>query len=642
MTTAAWAGMSVAQLAAGATQPPAPAPAPANQFVTVQEVGKPGQKCAVLETWITAEGHKAYKVKDVVTGEVMTVVEYDPVIEPVVAPTPGRAHRVAARFFHWHRDACPPDGSPMPPSVVVETIPATAPGDASGTMIVDQGCCDCDCNPTGPVTPVPAPPGGLMHRLFAGRPQGGSEQVVTTEVVTCPVQTVSPAATPPQAAQAPADVLQQPDQFAAKPAGPKTLPAAAPAHRPRTLVEALQNMFGHGKQAAPASKAKESADTPPAAVQQAKAPADPPKPPKAKAPAETPKPPPEAVKIVVHTPPPPPAKAMPVGPAESRPAHKAVPLGVESVYAASGGMPMHDRYIPVPVVTLPGRTKPPEPTFPEPPKAEVPEAPQLNAKINAMQLNAFTPAEVIKQMAHSQDGAFPGDQPPPEYAFYRTVPPSTYMNPAYGVNPAYAYAYAWGKASRGPGILPATPYGPFPPPMMQQQAMYLAMMQQQAGYGGYNSYAAIQPAAAPPNALLLPPNPYTVAPVVPVTAGYGGSAGVVPASYSVPEAAPAATTAAPSIPQMLDTLHDSLYPSQRESAADGLSACDPMTHPHVVQALLQGAAHDGAATVRAACVRALAKMNANTPTVIRAIAALKADGDPRVQEAVEQALATLK
>ena len=91
----------------------------------------------------------------------------------------------------------------------------------------------------------------------------------------------------------------------------------------------------------------------------------------------------------------------------------------------------------------------------------------------------------------------------------------------------------------------------------------------------------------------------------------------------------------------LDVLHDSLYPSQREWAAETLSALDWRCSPKVVEAMVAGAREDPAATVRAACVRCLTKMKANSKEVLSAITALKNDTDPRVRQEADQAMLAL-
>jgi hypothetical protein len=94
--------------------------------------------------------------------------------------------------------------------------------------------------------------------------------------------------------------------------------------------------------------------------------------------------------------------------------------------------------------------------------------------------------------------------------------------------------------------------------------------------------------------------------------------------------------------QMLTVLRDSLYPSQREWAADQLASGDWRSRPEVVEALATAARQDPAPMVRAGCVRALAQIQVNTVPVRTAVQALKDDPDPRVRQEAEQALGALQ
>jgi hypothetical protein len=117
--------------------------------------------------------------------------------------------------------------------------------------------------------------------------------------------------------------------------------------------------------------------------------------------------------------------------------------------------------------------------------------------------------------------------------------------------------------------------------------------------------------------------------------GYG------PAPYGRPIAQAAPATPAASPPQLLATLRNSLLPSQREWAADQLAGVDWRANPQAVDALVTAAHSDPAASVRAGCVRALAKMKANTPPVVAAVEGLKRDADPHVRHEAEEAWTTL-
>ncbi len=92
---------------------------------------------------------------------------------------------------------------------------------------------------------------------------------------------------------------------------------------------------------------------------------------------------------------------------------------------------------------------------------------------------------------------------------------------------------------------------------------------------------------------------------------------------------------------MVVALRDSLYPSQREWAAESMSTVDWRSHPQVVQALMTAAKEDPAATVRAGCVRCLANMNVNTVPVVTVVRGLRNDSDPRVRQEAERALSVL-
>jgi hypothetical protein len=94
--------------------------------------------------------------------------------------------------------------------------------------------------------------------------------------------------------------------------------------------------------------------------------------------------------------------------------------------------------------------------------------------------------------------------------------------------------------------------------------------------------------------------------------------------------------------QMLVALRDSLYPSQREWAVAGLATFEWHAHPEVVQALLSAGRQDPAATVRAACVHHLARMNVNTMPVMELVQKSRADADPRVRLEADRALSAMQ
>ena len=114
----------------------------------------------------------------------------------------------------------------------------------------------------------------------------------------------------------------------------------------------------------------------------------------------------------------------------------------------------------------------------------------------------------------------------------------------------------------------------------------------------------------------------------------------VPATPVAPNQVVAAARPA-AVPQLLGTLKDSLYPSERESAAEQLSELSWRGQPQVVAGLMKSAHDDPAATVRAACVHALAHMKVGTTEAMAVVRGLKSDRDPRVRQEAEEALNAL-
>lgn len=130
--------------------------------------------------------------------------------------------------------------------------------------------------------------------------------------------------------------------------------------------------------------------------------------------------------------------------------------------------------------------------------------------------------------------------------------------------------------------------------------------------------------------------PRPLNPVVPAhaVAGSSGPARITPTGLpSRP------TTVDPRLQQVVQTLQNSSHPEHREWAASQLGGSELRTHPEVVPALVKAAREDRDATVRGASVRALGKMNANSPAVVAALQTLRTDADPRVRHDAAQVLA---
>ncbi len=89
----------------------------------------------------------------------------------------------------------------------------------------------------------------------------------------------------------------------------------------------------------------------------------------------------------------------------------------------------------------------------------------------------------------------------------------------------------------------------------------------------------------------------------------------------------------------MGVLSDSLYPSQREWAADRLTHYEWRVHPQVVECLLQAARSDPAPLVRVGCIRSLGRLKASTTFVAKTLQEIKeTDKDARVRKEAEHVL----
>jgi hypothetical protein len=97
-----------------------------------------------------------------------------------------------------------------------------------------------------------------------------------------------------------------------------------------------------------------------------------------------------------------------------------------------------------------------------------------------------------------------------------------------------------------------------------------------------------------------------------------------------------------SIQVMITQLKESLYPSQREWAAEGLTSANWKIHPQVVDALCGAAQDDPAPSVRCRCALSLATMNVRTETALEVIHKLQTDKDEAVRAQADEALKLLE
>lgn len=256
-----------------------------------------------------------------------------------------------------------------------------------------------------------------------------------------------------------------------------------------------------------------------------------------------------------------------------------IPLGAQSV-AMAYGQTNQIQYLPVPMMTVPGTVHSPKP--PQPPQANSPRPPmQVPPEVAAAYRNAFTPDAGMMPAGYEaqSDNAFPP----------------------------------------GPVMMDPSPmgYGMPPQAMMMGRPMGMPM-----GMGM--------------------PNPAMMGGMMP---GMPMGPGVAQAAYyppPMPQAAYGQPMCDPQmIHQLMQTLREGLYPSQREMAAEALAALDCRAFPQVFEVVLGAAKDDPAPTVRATCIRCLGNLNLPPTVLMMTLQTLKADADPRVRLEAEQALARL-
>lgn len=265
-------------------------------------------------------------------------------------------------------------------------------------------------------------------------------------------------------------------------------------------------------------------------------------------------------------------------------------------------------------------------------------APGRVVQLPADEANAFwSPPEKPKVKYNTAEGE--QDRPPasrvspriaPGYA--GPLPPPGPMQPRMPMMPSSpdsGVPDALGNAFTLPGTRRPIPADFGPTPQEPNGFDPAVRMGQGSPPQGYSMGMAAMPRPPMQNMMAMGPcppmmgNPYMSVPPAPMMPG------------------PVAAAPPPGVPQLLAKLKDSLYPSDRESAAEQLSELSGRGEPVIVQHLMKAAREDPAPTVRAACVHALTHMKANTPEVTTLARELKSDRDPRVRQEAEEALHAL-
>jgi hypothetical protein len=164
--------------------------------------------------------------------------------------------------------------------------------------------------------------------------------------------------------------------------------------------------------------------------------------------------------------------------------------------------------------------------------------------------------------------------------------------------------------------------------MLQQSLMRQHMLQQmaQAGYGMEQQMAYAGP---------LPPNPFQTVGYNMMPNGMMFNPAMDRRVQTVAAQMPAPETT--DLGKLISMLQESPYPAQREWAATNLAAFDARVHPHLPAVLMQAAKQDAAATVRAAAVYSLSRLNMPSDAVMNTLQSLRSDADPRVRQEAEDA-----
>jgi hypothetical protein len=631
---------------------------PAGKIITVNEPGKPAQKCRLIKMWTQPNGGKACQVQAIANGEMMTIVQSE--------PATGTGKTLAMTIYHWSgstpnpeaplppmtMETTPPvhakaaafvqEAAPMPTGRPVVATPAnvssvfvpqqnrvptgvpvgTTPGAASSVFVPQHGPM-----PPGPpmlATPQRAPgpmtPGGVVLTPAGSDHDSGSssscgdcgasgdcgtccrtsllERIKSCfkkdcDASCCPdsCTTSTPTSTMPAKTAAGETIVPVPT-------------ATTPVRPKETATKPVTGLFQRSKpvevQTTTTARTESLDGTPHADDQKADplknpvaysrttaelagAPA-----PKADVPvlkAAAPKAEAPVLKAAA------PKAETPVVKAAARQAEApVVKAGAPQVEAPMISMPMVTKgQIPLGTASVVAAGDPqyipvPIVTLPSPsspmPVTQVPQAPQLNQPMLA---NAFHQGGAA-MAPPSMSGQMPAN------AFGASVA-GNYGAPGY-VPPGYG-GTAYGQP------LPAMPMGPAIQP----------------GFYGPPRGQMVAPAGYYP----MPPNPEMLRPMM----------------------LPPAADGDVDVQSLLNQLRDSMLPSQREWAATQLADLEWRKIPQVVDAMVQAAKHDPAASVRAGCIHCLAKMNVATPPVIAVIQSLKTDADPRVHREATAALAKL-
>jgi hypothetical protein len=607
-------GLAASGLAWGqsALMPPAPAAEPAGKIITVSEPGKPAQKCRLIKMWTQPNGGKACQVQAIASGEMMTVVQS--------APAAGGGRTLAMTIYHWSGTTPHPD-APMPP-MTVETTPIVK---TSAAFVQEAAPMPAAPMPgSAPVVKTPAnvssvfvPQHGPVPAAgpMPGAPQRAPGPMTPGGVVLTPVGSAHDYGSSSSCGDCGAcgdcgtcckpSLLERLKGCFRRDCCSTCCPEACTTCTP---TSAIQSKTAGGEMIVPAPTAtvpvpiKETTAKPVTGLFHRNKPAD------------------DRLTTTART------ETLDGTPHADN--QKADPLKDPAAYSkttaelAAAPLPQVDA--PKPLAPL-ARANPPKPAASQVdvPNTAVPVMAKGHIPLGAASVVAagdpqYLPVPIVTQ---------PDARPPMPVT---QVPEAPQPNQRLLAN-AFGQGGAAAATSAMAGEMPGNAFAP------SVAGSYVAPGFVPPGYGG-TAYGqplpampmgpAIQPGFyGPPRGQMIAPAGYYPMPPAP--------------QMQQPMVMPLSSTSAVDVPSLLNQLRDSMLPSQREWAAEKLTELEWRKSPQVVDALVQAAKDDPAASVRAGCIHCLARMSAATPPVIAVIQSLKTDADPRVQHEATEALARL-
>jgi hypothetical protein len=606
------------------------------QILTIQEAGKSPQKCKVVQTWRTSDGHQAYQVRALDTGEMMTITEKAATAGAYGAKPQG----IAMQIYHWGSMHISPPNVPAPAS----DKPATISTYAVKSSPMPTG------SEVSSYAVQTAPPRAAMAASPYSVPN--SPQSSATAAAAKPISTPAPEKDWRQSwAKADDKPLKIEDKSVSK---------DSIANAPQLKIEGKPGARNYGIELPPAKDSIESLPKDPEKTV---------KKPDIKAVVKLPEMEPKAVLSaddpLLH-----PDKYMPKS-LDVTPRKKA---GDQSAIPSPGAKQSG----PISTDKSPGETG----SVRMPTLADIAGGPKVESKPTAETKPALA-AKPGRMASFEALPPIPESIPAPKAPIKLPASDETksladsnkpFLLPTIPTLPDSNKPFLLPTIPTLPDSAPPTiPYAPHPSGDMP----LTVIDSNNVGQATASSHPVVPVMPIPAPA--LPPAP--IAAVVPSSSSSlppmqaparserpnfivleaGRLEGADPSIRlpGVPNAVvafgqPVTVTAPPpdmirkkslegrSIQIMVGQLKDSLYPSQREWAAAGLTSANWKAHPEIVDALCIAALDDPAPGVRARCAHSLAAIDVRTERVLETIHKLQADKEESVRSEAEEALKLLQ